>query len=277
MKALVIAAALLAVSCGGSETTVGGTDPEVVPDTAAATPPEPELPDPRLDDALRAIAAGDFEGASALAERVAAERPSSARAAFVTALALHKQKNYGAAIPRFDRALELGPTFEPFAPVHYFRGWCLYNLGRLAEARAAFETHLALVPDDGDSRFALGLIASDEGRLADAREGLTAALRDAEARIARGQNDRRADAAKARARLADLELMRDDVPRVEALAAARAQLEAALETYPPHYTTWYKLHQVLTEQGEDELAAIALRNHDDWKARVRPGSEGLGQ
>jgi tetratricopeptide (TPR) repeat protein len=240
-----------------------------------------EPPDPQLDDALRRLAAGDLAAAHDLARAVATERPGSARAAFLVALALHKQKNYGAALPEFDRAISLGPTFEPFAPVRYFRAWCLYNLGRLAEARAEFEAHLALVPDEGDSRFGLGLIATDEGRLGDAERELTAALADAERRVRAGDGGRRADAAKAHARLADVILIRahdardDRNERADLLARARAELEAGVALYPQHYTTWYKLHQVLTELGEDDLAARALQQHDAWKARVRPGSEGL--
>ena len=131
-----------------------------------------ETPDPRLDDALRGVMRGDFDGARRLATLAAEQQPGSARAAFVVALTYHKQKNYGAAEPHFARALELGPTFEPFAPVHYFHAWCLYYLGRLPEAREAFETHLSLVPDEADSFFGLGVIALDEGQLPEAERQL---------------------------------------------------------------------------------------------------------
>jgi tetratricopeptide (TPR) repeat protein len=238
------------------------------PAPAAAPPREPA--DPRLDDALRRIAGGDFEGARALAGTVLEERPDSARAVFLVGLAHHKQKNYGAAAPCFDRALELGPTFEPFAPVTYFRAWCRYNLGDAAGARADFEAHLRLVPDEADSYFGLGVVALDEGRLADAERELRRSLQLSTERVERGDESRRADAAKARARLSDVYLLRDD-PQ-----AARLELEAAVELYPAHYTAWYKLHQVLLRLREDDAAAAALRQHDLWKERVRPGSEGLG-
>lgn len=279
---LALLAPLLAIgpaACGDrgpatpSRATAGEAPPGRAPEAGDA---DPEPHDPRLDEALRRLAGGDYQGARDLAQAVAAERPGSARAAFLIALAYHKQKNYGAALPGFDRALALGPTFEPFAPVHYFRAWCLYNLGRRADAHAAFERHLELDPDEGDSHFGLGLIATDEGRFGDAERELHAALASAEARIRAGDQGRRSDAAKAHARLADLALLRRDADRAAALAEARRELEAAVELHPPHYTTWYKLHQVLIELGEEELALEALRQHDAWKARVRPGSEGLG-
>jgi tetratricopeptide (TPR) repeat protein len=263
------ALACAVAACGSGEAPA----PPAEPAPAAAQPaaaPAPEPLDPRLDDALRRVAKGDFEGARALAGAVLAERPSSARAAFLVGLAHHKQKNYGAAEPFFDRALALGPTFEPFAPVTYFRAWCRYYLGDLAGARADFEAHLALVPDDADSRFGLGVIALDEGRLDDAERELGRALERSSALLGAGDDSRRADAAKAHARLADVRWLRDDAE------GARRELEAAVELYPAHYAAWYKLHQVRLRLGDEQGAAEALRQHDLWKARVRPGSEGLG-
>lgn len=270
------ALALAAASACGPEPSAPAlpdspSEPSATPAAPAAAPaPVMEPADPRLDEALRRIAAGDFEGARALCSAVTEERPTSARAAFLLGLAHHKQKNYGAALPCFDRALELGPTFEPFAPVTYFRAWCRYYMGDSAGARADFEAHLRLVPDDADSCFGLGVIALDEGRLDDADRELRQALQLSTERFERGDESRRADVAKAHARLADVHLLRDDPE------AARRELEAAVELYPAHYAAWYKLHQVLLRLGEDEAAAEALRQHDLWKERVRPGSGGLG-
>lgn len=270
VRIVAITAALVcaAAACGSGEPP-RAQDP---PPQAAAPPaqPAPEPPEPRLDDALQRIAKGDFEGARGLAGAVLAERPGSARAAFLVALAHHKQKNYGAAAPYFDRALSLGPTFEPYAPVTYFRGWCRYYLGDLPGARADFEAHLELVPDEADSRFGLGVIALDEGRLDDAERELGLALELSSERLRSGDGSRRPDAAKAHARLADVHLLRGDA------AGARRELEAALELYPAHYAAWYKLHQVLLRLGDEQGAAEALRQHDLWKERVRPGSGGLG-
>jgi tetratricopeptide (TPR) repeat protein len=253
-----------------------GPEPADPPDAAAAAEkpaaaPGPEPGEPRLDEALRRVAAGDFDAARALAGAVLEERPASARAAFLVGLAHHKQKNYGAAEPFFDRALALGPTFEPFAPVFYFRAWCRYYRGDPAGARADFEAHLRLAPDEADSWFGLGLIALDEGRLDDAERDLGRALRMGAERLEAGDEGRRPDVPKAHARLADVRLQRDD------LDGARRELEAAVALYPAHYAAWYKLHQVWLRLGEDERAAEALRQHDLWRERVRPGSGGLGR
>ncbi len=260
--ALVALATLAATGCSD-----GPDDADPV-DTAPEVAAEPH--DGRLDEALQRISAGDHAGGRELAERVLGERPGSARAEFVLALSFHKQKNYGRALPHFERALAIGPTFEPFATVHYFHGWCLYNLGELPRARAAFETHLGELPDEGDSHFALGLIALDEGRLDDATTRLERAIALNTERLQAGDASRRADVAKARARLAEVYLQRDE------LEAARNELEACVTIYPAHYTAWYKLHRVLAQLGEHELAEQALVEHDRWLARVRPGAPGLG-
>ncbi|MEM7307532.1 MAG: tetratricopeptide repeat protein [Planctomycetota bacterium] len=266
-------ALLLAASCGGgsgSETPSPAPPPEAPAADSPATPPTPEPHEPRLDQALQGVVRADYAGARALAEAVQQERPDSARAAFVLALAYHKEKNYGAAEPHFERALALGPTFEPFAPVHYFRAWCLYYLGKLDAAEASFTRHLELAPDEADSHFGLGVIALDGGRLDEAERSLSKARELSQAELVAGNSGRRADVAKAHARLADVHLLRDDAE------AARAALESCVRMYPPHYTAWYKLHQVLLTLDDAAGAAAALEQHDRWKAQVRPGSAGLG-
>lgn len=230
---------------------------------------EPEPHDPRLDDALRAIAGGDLERGRSLAAAVAAERPTSARAAFLEGLALHKNKNYGAARVHFDRALSLGPTFTPFEPVYYFRGWCLYYAGDVEEARASFSEHLRRVPEEWDSHFGLGLIEMERGDLDRAEEHLNTALEGNLAQWRAGDEGRRSDVAKVRARLCDLFEQRGDDE------AALAQLEESLRLQPAHYNAWYKLHQLYTRLGRDEEAAMALEQHDLWRGRVRPGSRPL--
>jgi hypothetical protein len=46
---------------------------------------------------------------------------------------------------------------------------------------------------------------------------------------------------------------------------------------PAHYTAWFKLHQVLLQLGESDLARQALEQHDLWKERLRPGAEDLAR
>ena len=53
------------------------------------------------------------------------------------------------------------------AVLHANLGAVLMRMGRTNEARAAFESALAAVPDDGVSCFRLGLIALHEGRIAE--------------------------------------------------------------------------------------------------------------
>ncbi|MCZ6597127.1 MAG: tetratricopeptide repeat protein [Planctomycetota bacterium] len=248
-------------SCGEGE-------PPVDPAPAVLEAVEPEDPDPRLDEALGQISSGRLEDGLSTAERVLAEKPESSRAHFYVGLALHKQKKYSLALPHFERALAIGPTFEPFASVVYFQGWCLYYEGRPAEARAAFEAYLEQEPEEGDAHFALGLIHLEEGELDDAERRFRRAIELNEALARAGDRSRLPDASKAWARLGDVHAQREEH------AEARQALERSVQLHPPHHTAWYRLSRVLTVLGEEEAAARAMQEHDRWLARVRPERSG---
>ena len=115
------------------------------------------------------------------------------------------------------------------------------------------------MPAEGDSHFALGLIDLDGDRLDAAERRFREAIR-----LQSGNPRRRADVAKAHARLGDVYVRRND------LELAKAELIEATRLYRDHYTAHFKLYRVLTRLGETAAADAALRDYRAVKQRVRP-------
>ncbi|MCB9914872.1 MAG: tetratricopeptide repeat protein [Planctomycetes bacterium] len=220
--------------------------------------------DPRMDAALKLVGARDWAAARAQLEAIAADRPQDARAAFLVGYTHHKEKRYAQARPWLERALELGPGFDRARSVFYVYGWCLWYLGEVDGARAAFEAYLELDPEERDAWFGLGLTAIQQGRLDDAARDLQRSVELVEALAAqRGVDAQLAqDLAKAENALADVALARDD------LAGARQHLTRAVGAWRDGYEAWFKLSRVLTRLGDDEAAAEALRQHDLARERL---------
>lgn len=200
------------------------------------------------------IQQGNTAAARQAAEAYLAEHPDSGRGEFLLGLTYHREKRYGLARPHFDRAAELEPDYHP---VHHFRGWCLYYLGRPEASRRAFERHLSYVPDEGDSHFAVGLIELERDNLDEAERRFRHAIE-----LQQHMPDRASDVSKAHARLADVLIRR------EQLEEARDHLQIACRMWPEHYAAFYKLSRVLTRLGQQEQASEAFELYRYWQQRV---------
>lgn len=218
--------------------------------------------DASLAPVLEQIETGAFDEAFAALDGLLAEPASDVveyQGAFLRGFAHHRQKQSSLASEHFEQAIALAPDYHP---PHHFLGFAAYALGDLERAREAFTRHLELRPGEGDDHFGIGLCDLDEGRLDEAYERFETSIRlhlEAQQRGA----DRRRQIGSAFARLGDVEEQRGD------LRAARSAYDQALLSWPPHHEVWAKLHRVLTRLGEDELAAIALEQHEGWLARAR--------
>jgi len=256
---LVLAAALAAAGGGcGDDPAAGPPDDAPKPAQTADQPPKALPLSPELTAAARLIAEQKIEQARTRLEAHVAEHPDDGRAAFLLGLTYHREKRYTLARPWFESAARLAPDYHT---VHHFHGWCLYYLGDMPGALAAFNRHLEAVPNEGDSHFALGLIALNDDRLDDAQRRFAAAIE-----LQRDRSGRQRDVSKAHARLADVHIRRGE------LEEAKTQLLLATELWPKHYAAFYKLSRVLHRLGQDAAADNAFRQfrvQEQWARRRR--------
>ena len=253
---LLLAAALAAAGCGDGTVPAPGSAPGTAPppDATASTGEAAPTMGPELQTAAGLIGRQQTDSARARLQPFIESHPDDGKAAFLMGLTYHREKRYALALPWFESAVALEPAYHP---TYHFHGWCLYYLGDMQGARAAFDRHLAFLPAEGDSHFALGLIALDDDRLDDARQRFRRAIE------LQQDNPRRArDVSKAHARLADVHIRHDE------LEAARDELRSATALWPQHYTAFYKLSRVLNRLGDNEAADEAFRLYRKWEARA---------
>ena len=260
MAVLCMLLMILASGCGDESTTdkpSTGSD-----DSGALKTPSGDTP--RFQIARRLLRSGDFAGTEVLLEAILKQQPDNARARFLLGVSIQKQKRYEAALVEFDAATKMNQSFPEQTHEDHFRGWCLYHLGRLNEAKAAFKVHAEDFPGEGDTQFGLGIIALDQGDLELAGTYLERAIE-----LQSSLEGRKREVAKAHARLGDVQLGMDR------LDDARESYHTAVKRWPDHYEAWSKLARVLDRVGEPEMAERARA--EEVKARQRTGRPVEGQ
>ncbi len=142
----------------------------------AATLPAQARVDPvaRYREALDWMAAGEtYRAVDALMAATAAN-PAYAEAWAALAECHYELREYERALEYLGLAAKYGPRSPA---VTNLEGFCLVSLGRLDEARAAWNGTLAKLPNDRDARFGLALLDLKAGKPADARARLSESLR----------------------------------------------------------------------------------------------------
>lgn len=203
-------------------------------------PRAPEEPPPSLEDdepsgssqglkaGTDAIAAGDFEKARGIFEKVAGEQPSNAKAHFYLGVAQQSLGQSDAAVQSYERALELDPKLTE-ATVNLTAA--LLDAGDAARAEPVIERGLASEPNHPGLLYNRAIAASMLGKKTEAVKAYRAALGAdpnnleikygyAEALVAAGSNS------EARTLLAEL-AQADDV----AVLASTARLLGRLEDF----------------------------------------------
>ncbi len=157
----------------------------------------------RLDDAARALHAAiagdpaflaayanlisvdlmrhDMRDARAVANRLVALAPDSARGLYSRGLVALQSNDAATAAADFGKLLHANPSY---ALAHYDLGIAESQRGHLAEAQREFETAVALSPGYARARFALATVLLKEGRRNDARVALDVTMREASGDIA---------------------------------------------------------------------------------------------
>lgn len=239
-------------------TTVGTAVP-----ASSAPPATPSPDDFRIDAARALMRQGRFDVAETALRTVLGEMPDSDRARFFLAVAVGKQKRYGEARTLYEQVLESPRTFPERIHAEHFLGWALYYLGEPELARGRFQRHAETVPDEGDSAFALGLIALDADDRAAAEQWLLEAIRRQE-----GKPGLEREVAKAEARLGDLRYRQDRVE--EAIELWRR----CVARWPDHHEAWSKLARGHARLGQDADSAFATMQWERALERVGRPLEG---
>ncbi|MHC5211664.1 MAG: tetratricopeptide repeat protein [Planctomycetota bacterium] len=222
--------------------------PDVAPGSAA--PPATPAEEPVLDESGRvALAAavqaqqqGMPEAVGALLEPLLALDPPPADAQFVAGSAAYDLAHYGEAAERLSDAVQRKPEFLGAASA---LGFAWRRLGDYDASTDVFRRIVEVRPEAYKAHYGLGLVAVDQGRVADARAHLEEALA------------LRPDYLKARFGMARV-LIEEGRP-----VEAREALEAVLAAWPSHEQALYQLSLVLAELGETEEAERVLARREE--------------
>ncbi len=230
--------------------------------------------------------------ACAAYEAVVGRDPSACRAWYHLAVNRAALGDVEAALAALAECLRCAPDY---GPAHWRRGLWLLELGRVAEARAAFEAAAELPDGATGGRLGLARVALEDGRAADARDAMLALLaeqpgnRDARRFLARawlqlGENEKaRAEQSRAvgprvlwrddwRAEVAErragyhghMDAARELIARGE-LEGAVAPLEMIRAAHPADVAAAGMLAAVLADAGESERALAVLREVADLR------------
>lgn len=213
--------------------------------------------DPRVDIAKELLASNNYVDAEIVLSGVLKNNPKVARAQFLRGIAIQKQMRYQQALEDLDASLATAQLFPEARHGEHFRGWCLYHLGRAKEAKEAFEKHIDLFPEEGDSHFGLAVVSIEDGQLQDAQPHLERAIA-----LQKDKPSRRRELAKAYARLGDVHLSFDR------LELARTSYHTAVIRWPDHYEAWAKLARVLDRLDRSVEAERARKEQRNAMIRV---------
>ena len=177
----------------------------------------------------------------------------SSQPLFLMGLSYHKEKKYTKAAEWFERSVFFVTAQNRYSPTWHFLGWSYYYLGDAEKSKAAFEQFLRFYPNEGDSLFALGLLAIDAGDNVKAEDFLNEAIAV--------QRDNPKGQAKAMARLGDVFALKENVEQ------ARKMYKQAVDLDPDLYEAWFRLANTY-KQKDNAIVQEYLRKSREAKQRV---------
>ena len=220
-------------------------------------PPTPVQLDTALETHFLLIQEGKTGSARVRLRQYMAKHGDTSEPLFLMGLSYHHDKLYSKAIEWLEKAVSVeNPGSVFYDPTWHFLGWSYFYVGNAKSSREAFHQFLNLHPNEGDTLFALGLLASEEGDSAESQQLLLRAIA--------APNTNVSIQAKARARLADLYAEEGNWQD-----AIRLYSEAVKEN-PDLYEAWYRMAQALHRTGQFEDATDAMMQFERARLRVRP-------
>ncbi len=209
---------------------------------------------PSLTDAIRLFRAGDLAGAEGACRALLAGDPHNAQGLHLLGLVAAHSGHPEGALDLFERAIAESRTDPSF---HNSRGSLLFQLGRTAEAEAAFRAGLAHGDRLPELHGNLGNALKALGRPEEAEAAFRAALA------------LRADAPEMHNFLATT------LRELGRLEEAQTHFETALGLAPDYLEARYNLAELLATRGRLEEAAAAFRQVLAAAPRFVPAQVGL--
>ena len=246
--------ALVTIALGGCDLSDQGPRAQ----NAASSAPVPPMTD-ALADHYTLIVKGHTGPARVRIRQLIDAGQGDARADFLMGLSHHRDRIYAKVVPWFERALAATP---PYPPAAHFLGWAHYHAGNPQQSQQAFERHLQLDPEEGDSYFGLGVLALEDGRFDRADTFLSKAIE-----LQRPVAARQAGVAKALARRSEILEHRGDLDAAIALLNEAIQLNANL------YEAQFRQARILRRLGRAEEATRLEASAHEARARVEAGDE----
>ena len=203
------------------------------------------------------IQKGQFGAARVRIRQLLDQNPDTSGALFLMGLSYQKEKQYAKAVDWFTKSTK---ATSAYTPAWHFLGWSHFYLGQVPQSKQAFLRFLDLEAGEPDTLFGLGLVALEEAKFRDAEMYFNSAIESAQA-----TNEIQA---KAKARLADVYVERDDWLDAERL------YQMALMQNPDMYEAWYRLAQVHRRLGNIAGAIKADEQYKLARNRVRPDLQG---
>jgi len=170
---------------------------------------------------------------------------------FLMGLSYHKEKKYTKAVEWFEKSTNSEGDTSQYPPTLHFLGWSYYYLGEIDEARKVFKKFLQLYPNEGDSLFALGLLAVESGNYEKA-EGFYLKSIVAQEKDPKG-------IAKAKARLGDVRVFENKVNK------ARDLYLEALTLDPDLYEAWFRLSNTYRNEDMSLFREYLLKSKEAQK------------
>ena len=210
--------------------------------------------DSTLETHLSLIQGNQFGSARVRLRQYMEQHGESSDALFLMGLSYHQGRQYSKALEWFRKGISVN-NGEIYPPIWHFLGWSYFYLGELEQSKHSFEQYLELQPNEADSLFALGLIATEDGNLQQAQQLFVQSIRASSDDSVK---------AKATARCADVVAELGDWQKAITL------YQEALQLNPDLYEAWYRLSSALRRTEQEEKASVAMQEFVLARQRVRP-------